>query len=1311
MSRIDFLAIQGIRSFGSHDKDRQTMKFYTPLTLILGPNGTGKTTIIECLKYLSTGEYPPGAKVNAAFVHDPKIANENEVRAKVGLEIRDVTGKRMTVTRKLVATQSAKQTKLRTLESTIKRQTPDGDWTSISSRCAEIDREMVASLGVSKAVLENVIFCHQEDSTWPLGEGKMVKQKFDDIFASTRYTKALDSIKDSKKKQDQILKECSIEIPHLRNYKKRSEELKKEVDELTTKTTATKDHIRKLDQQLEPLDEQLMKIQQQSSEIYRIQTEIEKLRGITSGVMSARNDLAKSITQKYDGTIAELKDEIEDFQSRVKTNENQLEKNELKLNSVQTDLDSLQNKQTLLFRDQGQLQQEAKQHEENVNKRNQRVQQLAEKHSFIGFDDVTDDDITSFVDKLRRKQQSLNSERDDLKNSFDSRESDIQLKIDEIRDEKVKHEQTECMNNKNIRINQDEIRDIKRQIQQASQSTARLQEIDDELSKTEEDLAKEENSVDLPALETEVKQLAEQRKLLSDKIKQLDNDLREMNKVAQQRSELESRQTQKQEVEKKVTTILRNHKDAIQNLLGNIDKSKIHEKLDELIKRLESDRNREKHKQDELNKKLSAALAQQTMRREQVEKLESEQQLVRRELETACGSQNVDNKLERVQTEINQSQDERGSLIGASHFFKKYMTELQQPNPCCPLCKRDFDEPEESQQLIETLQNKLKLVPSRMKQAETKLERLQNQNTMMLQLKPKQDRLKQIADNELRKLQDQLNELSANISKYTEEIEDCQAVIEARQLDLDEAKMIQPDVQQLPSLLRDIAQKDRIIEQYKTRLGDVGCDRSIDDVNSEKDRAQNDSDGVNRQYDVKRDKISRHKDILNKLGGQVNRLKHDRLIIQKNLQDQVKLQERQQELNVTIDQLHKDSQNARNRIQPLEEEMNRLKQKKRQIIEDKNDQLAESSAKIAELKDDENGVNSIQSSIDSYRNKRRDVEMKKCENKIRELNDDIQTKKEEESKITGDTEIIKQEIANQRMLQRNLSDNLSLRQKEQEIEKLRNEIKSLEEKRGDFDTANLSRQQRDLEKRIEEYKREKNTISGRLSGYVDQIRDKRRELESDELKHADSKLRDKIIEQKTTDLAKHDLEKYYFALDQSIMKYHNLKMDEINKIIRDLWRSTYKGNDIETIEIRSDGDESGQMKTRKTYSYRVVMVKGDKAIDMRGRCSAGQKVLASLIIRMALAETFCINCAILALDEPTTNLDRENIESLAAALVEIIKMRFDQGTMFQLVVITHDEDFVELLGSSDYVDYFYRINRNDEGKSCIEKDDIANLRR
>ena len=65
-------------------------------------------------------------------------------------------------------------------------------------------------------------------------------------------------------------------------------------------------------------------------------------------------------------------------------------------------------------------------------------------------------------------------------------------------------------------------------------------------------------------------------------------------------------------------------------------------------------------------------------------------------------------------------------------------------------------------------------------------------------------------------------------------------------------------------------------------------------------------------------------------------------------------------------------------------------------------------------------------------------------------------------------------------------------------------------------------------------------------------------------------------------------------------------------------------------------------------------------------------MLACLIIRLALAETFCLNCGILALDEPTTNLDAANAGSLAEALRQIMAQRAQQAN-FQIIVITHDE--------------------------------------
>lgn len=181
-------------------------------------------------------------------------------------------------------------------------------------------------------------------------------------------------------------------------------------------------------------------------------------------------------------------------------------------------------------------------------------------------------------------------------------------------------------------------------------------------------------------------------------------------------------------------------------------------------------------------------------------------------------------------------------------------------------------------------------------------------------------------------------------------------------------------------------------------------------------------------------------------------------------------------------------------------------------------------------------------------------------------------------------------------------------------------------------------------------------------------------MKGDTLRNIDERFRKKNIELETTNLAVNDLECYYNALDSALQKFHMLRINEINKILKELWSLVYQGRDIESIELVSGSDESSGAVGRatKSYNYRVVMCKGDAQLDMRGRCSAGQRVLASIVIRLALAETFCLKCGILALDEPTTNLDEPNKLGLARALARIIASRKSQNN-FQFVCITHDE--------------------------------------
>ena len=88
MSSIDKLTIRGIRAF--NPTDEQKIEFERPLTLILGQNGAGKTTIIESLRTMTSGSMPPNSMAGKTFIHDPRISNQPETKAALKLKFNSI---------------------------------------------------------------------------------------------------------------------------------------------------------------------------------------------------------------------------------------------------------------------------------------------------------------------------------------------------------------------------------------------------------------------------------------------------------------------------------------------------------------------------------------------------------------------------------------------------------------------------------------------------------------------------------------------------------------------------------------------------------------------------------------------------------------------------------------------------------------------------------------------------------------------------------------------------------------------------------------------------------------------------------------------------------------------------------------------------------------------------------------------------------------------------------------------------------------------------------------------------------------------
>ena len=124
-------------------------------------------------------------------------------------------------------------------------------------KCADINLEMLNTLGVSKPILNYVIFCHQEDSNWPLDEGSKVKDKFDEIFNSAKYKDCLKEIKKVRATHMQQEKMEKKELEYMSADKKEAKQKKKSLKDKESAKKIMEDDIDTIDQEIKPIRKEL----------------------------------------------------------------------------------------------------------------------------------------------------------------------------------------------------------------------------------------------------------------------------------------------------------------------------------------------------------------------------------------------------------------------------------------------------------------------------------------------------------------------------------------------------------------------------------------------------------------------------------------------------------------------------------------------------------------------------------------------------------------------------------------------------------------------------------------------------------------------------------------------------------------------------------------------------------------------------------------------------------------------------------------------------------------------------------------------
>ncbi|KAL3233887.1 DNA repair protein RAD50 [Nakaseomyces bracarensis] len=1302
MSAIYKLSIQGIRSFDSND--RETIEFGKPLTLIVGTNGSGKTTIIECLKYATTGDLPPNSK-GGVFVHDPKITGEKDVRAQVKLAFTSTNGLTMIVTRNIQLLAKRTTTTFKTLEGQLVAINRNNDRTTLSTRSADLDSQVPLYLGVPKAILEYVIFCHQEDSLWPLSEPSNLKKKFDEIFQAMKFTKALDNLKIIKKDMAINIKLLAQSVEHLRIDRDRSRATKLRMKQLNDKIDEYNKQVNSVETELEDINDKLDKLFKSNQNFQKVLSRIDNLNTIKQNISTQLERLTNTID-----LISIPKEEIQqlltNFSTTLDRKEAEVKKIQEHLKTNQSTLDELQKRSQKLLIRQGELKAKKNQYETNKEIFDQLVSKFGVTyHISPDIDDsVTMQKINEEKTRIEDDLASLQKSNNSKKNACQDKLRDVQRKL-ESEQEKISYL------NEDIEKFTKDNENLKQKFQYAP---AKLEELltqeKEKLNINNEDLQKFEVNNNITDLNNDIAQKTKDLSEYEDALQKIEDAINEFTK----QSDLVTKSNFiNMSIDEKSANCNKLKKELVDDHLF----SKCNLSSDEnlcldykshfinLQKKIAI--NIQQH--NESTKEYTEFKYEHDNNLKQLKELSSNETAILKRINDKmpedCSIDDYDDVL--METEVSYKNAlENLKMHQTTLEFNRKALQVAKDRDCCYLCSRKFETADFRGKILAELNAKTDT------EFELSLKKTVNEEKEYLDILRELEKdiyaYNQIIENK--------NSTTLLIKKSKVKVDDClqnvNRIDETGKLLKEEREHyeehLKPKLDKYEYLMNEIenlkTEKNNLDKSLREILSGTNGNTSIDKLQEEKKTTRQhiwDSRKAIEKLQKKREEIRlANNSLIEKIRSITKNVTdlEQKALFQRNLEEQIK----------------KNTENIRNNKESIEKSSDILKTLESKLAEKEDEnksilqQMEEEEQRkyldLQNLMSQYNQINDTYRQLSNFSTSEKE-DLIKCEKELTSINVQLESLKQEIESQNKHYNSESQKLHDSTSEKRNLIQNIEFIELNEQLVTVNNELEQLKEQNAEAERDKYQEESARLRTQYERLSAQNAGKLGEIKQLQNQIDTLTQQLRTD-YKDVDEKYQKEWVELQARSFANDDIDTYSKALDSAIMKYHSLKMEDINRIIDELWKRTYTGTDIDTIKISSD--EVGTSVKGKSYNYRVVMFKQDAELDMRGRCSAGQKVLASIIIRLALSETFGINCGVIALDEPTTNLDEENIESLAKSLHNIIEFRKHQKN-FQLIVITHDEKFLNHMNAARFTDHFFRVKRDDRLKSLIEWVDIAKV--
>ena len=267
-------------------------------------------------------------------------------------------------------------------------------------------------------------------------DSAVLKKRFDDIFDSTRYTKALKNIEEIKKEYKDKVKDLKADVAGLASHKHAAkgfrqelESQNEELEKLEEKIQECRDDIKESEKLIEKHREIIGKVEELQSDLDEKQNEYDREEAVLESKLEYLDeDLSRTHSAR------QLKDMLRDFDEQAEKRHEAKDELELRRKKYKEEIDSIGREANQLMTERGRLASEKQRYEDLLKQRLIKMEAIASKwgielpvtqsqnasgvsqgtegdHAFYNSQDsivnVSDSDMKSFVMALEDKENAL----------------------------------------------------------------------------------------------------------------------------------------------------------------------------------------------------------------------------------------------------------------------------------------------------------------------------------------------------------------------------------------------------------------------------------------------------------------------------------------------------------------------------------------------------------------------------------------------------------------------------------------------------------------------------------------------------------------------------------------------------------------------------------------------------------------------------------------------------------------------------------------------------------------------------------------